>query len=92
MSPRSKFLRPFEKCRAYFADDLEGSALEDALFHELGHIAVAVSGGGNVLLDSCSSKIVAGKAEEQIVLCTTPIWHRFFLDFGGRVPSKPLKD
>lgn len=70
----------FDQSRIYISRDLDESAREDALLHELLHAALFVSGA-----ESAYEK--SAKAEEQLVSALTPCLHRLLKDLGFRFPK-----
>lgn len=79
-----------DECRIYISRDLEPSAREDTLLHELLHATLYVSGGCNVLRAS-SKAGRADEAEEQIVVGLTPILHRLLRDLAFTFPKGPTE-
>lgn len=81
-----------DKCRVYLSKDVSDGVLEDTLVHELFHASLYVSGAANVLNDLCKGDAKKfERAEEQIVRCLTPVWHRLLKDLGFRFPKGPTE-
>ncbi len=70
----------YETCRIYISRDLDASARDDALLHELLHAALFVSGA-----EAAYGK--SAKAEETLVSALTPCLHRLLQDLGFRFPK-----
>jgi hypothetical protein len=89
VSPKSKHLIidgearfgscDYSQCRIYIASDLDKSAREDALLHELLHALLCVSGA-----EAAYGK--SAKLEEQLVSALSPMLHRLLQDLGFRFP------
>lgn len=69
----------YEKCRIYIRKDLDPEAREDALWHELLHALLFVTG---------AEKAYNGDPEkdEELVEKLTPTMHRLLKDLGFRFP------
>lgn len=90
VSPKSKYLRDddgstlegvclYDRCRIYINRDLDESAREDTLLHELMHALLYVSGGDKAYGRDHTK-------DEQLVGALTPMLHRLLKDLGFRFP------
>ncbi len=77
----------FEKCAIYLANDMNESALEDTLLHELLHASFFVSGAQHTLEQACKVD-KAYATEEQLILSLTPVLHRLLRDLGYSFPKR----
>lgn len=98
VKPNSKYLSGcdgithLDKCRIYLDSSNERPALDDTLIHELLHASFSVSGAAHALQElggGDQEKVSA--AEETIVRCLTPIWHRILVDLGFKFPKGPAE-
>lgn len=74
----------------YLASDLGEGARDDTLIHELDHAVNQISGVNTVLKEACREGTLDA-AEEQIVTCRVPLWHRLLRDLGFRFPRGPYR-
>ena len=86
------------KNRIYISSELEKTAREDALFHELDHAVNFVSGAENLIMATLKTRRgrrlswrALADLEEQLVRCRTPIWHRLLKDLGFAFPKGPTE-
>jgi len=70
----------YDKCRIYVSKAVDSSARDDALWHELMHALLHVTGAESAYGGD-------PEADEHIVSALTPAMHRLLRDLGFRFPK-----
>lgn len=76
----------YDTCRIFISKELGEQVLEDTLLHELMHAVFYVSGGTSVI-EGAMPEADSIKAEEHLIRCVTPVFHRLLKDLEFTFPK-----